>query len=128
MIKKYHLKFYLNAAHAVQWEHGLGELHHHTWEIQLEIQTNLKNVIPFDVVEEKIESFMNRYQDTTLNDEKPFDTINPTLENVTDVLFKSLTIVLAAAKCHLAKLTVSENPTRAFSIEVEPLLSAETFV
>ena len=120
MIKLYHLNFYLNAKHAVKWEQGMGEIHPHTWEIKCDIQAKGIDVIPFDRIERNVREFILRYQDTTLNDEKPFDNINPTLENVTEVFFHSISIVLKEVDCKLVKLLVSETPVRSFSISTSP--------
>lgn len=118
MIKLYHLNFYLNAKHAIKWEDRTGEMHGHTWEIKSEIQTIGNKTIPFDTIEHKVHEFIQRYQNTTLNDEMPFNNINPTLENVTEVFFQSIRIILEGIDCRLVKLTVAETPTRSYSISI----------
>jgi 6-pyruvoyltetrahydropterin/6-carboxytetrahydropterin synthase len=118
--RRYKFKFYLNASHAIYINGALGERHPHTWEITLHVLKEREDFIQFNIVEEKVKEWMNRYQDSFLNKVDPFDTINPTLENCCDYFKDKLEVILRNEGWILLSIEMSETPTRAYIIDLHP--------
>lgn len=114
----YRLKFYINAYHAVEWNGKMGQLHPHTWEIISDFSTSSDANVQFNEYEKDIMDYLKRYEDSTLNEVKPFDTLNPTVENFAEVIFNDLRYHsnLIENNIILQKLEVSEGPTRTYII------------
>lgn len=114
----YRLKFYINAYHAVEWNGKMGQLHPHTWEIISDFSTSSDANVQFNEYEKDIMDYLKRYEDSTLNEVKPFDTLNPTVENFAEVIFNDLRYhsKLIENNIILQKLEVSEGPTRTYII------------
>ena len=72
----------MDARHAIYIGGKLGEVHPHTWEIVLHVVKGKENFEPFHVLEKAVEKFLEPFQNNYLNDIKPFDILNPTIENV----------------------------------------------
>ncbi|MGM5489360.1 6-carboxytetrahydropterin synthase [Weissella koreensis] len=72
----------------------------------------------FNEYEKDIMDYLKRYEDSTLNEVKPFDKLNPTVENFAEVVFNDLRYhsKLIENKIILQKLEVSEGPTRTYII------------
>ena len=83
---KYRFKFYLNAIHSIDINKKRGQEHPHTWEIVIYTLQLSDQFIMFTEIEKKIEDFLSRFQDKNLNLMEPFNSINPTLENISNVV------------------------------------------
>ncbi len=114
LTKMYQYKFYLDANHYVVFDDKVGEIHPHTWEIALGIQLVGKDVIPFYIIEEEIKDELAIYQNKLLNEIKPFDTLNPTLENIGDYFTNSFTKRIANQGWNLRTFMISETPSRSY--------------
>lgn len=84
LYREYRIKFYLNMRHYIIIDGKKGEIHPHTWEFALDIKFGRSSFVEFNIFEKGIANFLEKYQNKVLNDEEPFDSIMPTLENVTD--------------------------------------------
>lgn len=115
----YKIKSYINASHAVRWEGGNGKQHNHTWEVITEITLDDDQLVPFNQIEDMLKQTFGEYNGKFLNEVAPFDTINPTLENITKLLFKLLSRVLKENQANLVRLEVGESPTRFFCISLK---------
>jgi 6-pyruvoyltetrahydropterin/6-carboxytetrahydropterin synthase len=109
---------YLNASHAIRWAEGLGQAHPHTYEIKYEFHLQKDLLVPFNKIEDGLAAFLQNLNGKFLNDEAPFDKINPTLENLTDYLCDELAKQLTKFDCVLDEITVSASPTRAYHIQL----------
>ena len=118
-IYTYKIKSYINASHAVRWEGGNGKQHNHTWEVITEITLDDDQLVPFNQIEDMLKQTFGEYNGKFLNEVAPFDTINPTLENITKLLFKLLSRVLKGNQANLVRLEVGESPTRFFCISLK---------
>lgn len=116
--KQYKFKFYLNARHAIYIDGILGAMHPHTWEITLNVIKKQNDFIEFNKLEKKIEEFIKRYQDKELNEEEPFDTINPTLENCCDYFKEQISSILDKEGWVLLMMEMSETPSRSYVISM----------
>ncbi len=116
--RQYSYKFYLNASHSI-YIHGVkGQKHPHTWEVILDCLKVKEGFVEFKQVEKEIESFLLKYQDQYLNDCEPFDTLNPTLENVCMYLKNQIKQILLAQEWVLLRISLSETPARSYYIDL----------
>lgn len=118
-IHTYKIKSYINASHAVRWEGGTGKQHNHTWEVISEIRLDGDELIPFNQIEALLKETFGNYSGKFLNEVEPFNTVNPTLENITKLLFKLLSRVLKENQSSLVRLEVGESPTRFYCISLK---------
>lgn len=116
--KQYKFKFYLNARHAIYRDGVRGQVHPHTWEITLNVIKGRDEFVEFFVLEQKVEEFMDQYQDQLLNDMKPFDVLNPTLENCCEYFKEQLVEILNKEGWIFLMMEMSETPTRSYVISL----------
>lgn len=116
IFSEYRFKFYLNASHSIVINGKQGEVHPHTWEIALTILVERNEFMEFNVYEKAAEKFISQYQDQTMNDVKPFDTIVPTLENIVDYFGAELREVMHDVGGELMRIEGSETPTRSYAV------------
>lgn len=116
--EQYQFKFYFDASHAIYISGKLGQSHPHTWEVIINMIRLQSAFIPFDVIEKKIESFIIQYQDVYMNQMAPFNTINPTLENITYYFKEHIEKILFDNGWLFLSIEVSETPARAFIIDI----------
>lgn len=74
--------------------------------------------MPFNKIEDGLAAFLQNLNGKFLNDEAPFDKINPTLENLAGYLCTELAKQLAKFDCVLDEITVNASPTRAYHIQI----------
>lgn len=115
----YRFKFYLNASHYVFFDGKQGETHPHTWEFALKIRVAGDNLTQFSDYEAAIEKVFEPFQNTTLNEVDPFDTLLPTLENLVEVFGLRLHDTVEGLKGELLEFEGSETPTRSYMVSYE---------
>ena len=116
----YKLKSYVNASHAVRWDSGVGQKHMHTWEIITEIQMkDTEELVKFNDIEAIMKELFSKLSGRFLNEIPPFDKVNPTLENLTDYLFKVLSKLLKKHHARLVRLEMGESPTRYYCVSLK---------
>lgn len=115
---EYRLKFYLNARHYIIINGNRGETHPHTWEFAINIQFAPSSFVEFNTFEEGIKDFLDKYQNKVLNDEEPFITILPTLENMTDYFAKEFFQIIYEIGGTLIRIEASETPTRSYIVNL----------
>ncbi len=115
--RKYKFKVYLNASHRISINGKQGNIHPHTWEFGLEILILRREFMEFNTYEKGINQFFDQYQNTTLNDHKPFDVTIPTLENITEYFGEQLRGIIRQTGGELVVLEGSETPTRSYVID-----------
>ncbi len=116
LYREYCLKSYLNMSHYIIIEGRQGQTHPHTWEFISTIMVARDDFVEFRTFENLIEQYLEKYQDRILNTIEPFDTIVPTIENVTDYFDNELQALLHRNGCELISLEGSETPTRSYII------------
>lgn len=116
---EYRFKFYLNARHAIYTNGVAGEVHPHTWEIGIRVRKVRDAFIPFDRLEKKTNAFLDKYQNQVLNEIPPFDTLNPTAENLAAYFAAEITPRLEEDGWELLELEISESPSRIYVLEME---------
>ena len=114
----YKFKFYLNASHSIYINGVQGENHTHTWEIQLNTIKAVEDFIQFNDIEKLIETFLSQYQDKYINDVEPFNSINPTLENICEYFKDKVEKVMFDSGWVLVSIEISETPARSYIIDL----------
>ncbi len=117
MIYQYVCKFYLNASHFIYIDGRAGEVHSHCFEFSVDVAIeDQNNFISFTQIENKIEETLSIYEGKLINEIAPFDTLNPTLENIAQYFKETFTERLKELNGILLTLELSETPSRAFII------------
>lgn len=116
--QQYKFSFYLNARHAIYINGRLGEHHPHTWQISLYVIKVTQGFVMFNQVEKAVEEFMSQFQDHDLNETALFENINPTLENISELLFDKIQEILNELGWLAYTIEVSETPTRSYIISM----------
>lgn len=118
MIKYYRLKNYLNASHFVVFNGRKGNVHPHTWEFSTLLVSTTEEITKFTDTEKKISAIFEPYQNRVLNELAPFDSINPSLENMTEYFIKRIEKAVEGLGYKLVEVEGSETPVRTFGIRV----------
>lgn len=116
LFTQYRFKFYLNASHSIIINGQQGQVHPHTWEMVLDILVPRDEFLEFNVYERAAEEFFNQFQDRTINDVPPFDTIVPTLENIVDYFGTEVRQIIRNTGGELMRIEGSETPTRSYIV------------
>jgi 6-pyruvoyltetrahydropterin/6-carboxytetrahydropterin synthase len=116
MASKYTLKVVTDfaAAHALRDYAGeCSQLHGHNWKVEVElIATALDQAgmgIDFKVIRTHTKELLNRLDHRHLNEIKPFDTINPTAENIAAYIYRQLSDSLNGARTQVGAVTLWET-------------------
>lgn len=117
MYNQYKYKFYLNANHSIVIDDRVGEIHPHTWEIVMDALKVVEGFVQFSEVENTVEGFLSKYQDKYINDVDPFDTVNPTLENLCEYINIALGELLLEKGWLILRIEMSETPARSYIID-----------
>lgn len=112
--EQYRFKFYLNASHAIYIHGTRGQTHPHTWEITIDTMKMQNDFIQFDTVENAVEQYLSKFQDTNLNDQPAFQALNPTLENICEFFCKSIREILNNNGWMLLQIELGETPARSY--------------
>ena len=118
MYKQYRYKFYLNANHFIKINGKDGQIHPHTWEIAIDLLELDEGFTEFSNVEKIINTLIDGYQDKVLNDIPPFNTLNPTLENICIYFRDLIEENMINVGYLLLTIEISETPTRSFIINL----------
>ncbi len=116
LYREYRLKAYLNMNHFITINGKPGQVHPHTWEFVFVIIMSGDDFVEFRTVENLIDEYMNRYQNQILNDIPPFDSTNPTIENVTEIFASDIRNMAHDYDWELVSLEGSETPTRSYIV------------
>lgn len=113
-VREYKLKFYLNAKHYILHEDVVGEIHPHTWEISLHFSIPNSKFVEFSTIEKDVNAYLSKYQNLVINEVEPFDSIIPTLENMTDYFLIDFSKIIEKYQGILFTTEISETPTRTY--------------
>jgi 6-pyruvoyltetrahydropterin/6-carboxytetrahydropterin synthase len=103
-----------SSAHSLRGYQGKCEaLHGHNWKVGVQIATNtlddLGMVIDFKVLKQNLHHIIQRLDHKHLNDIPPFDTINPSSENIAFYIFQELKKLLTHERIIIARVTIWES-------------------
>jgi 6-pyruvoyltetrahydropterin/6-carboxytetrahydropterin synthase len=105
---------HFSSAHSLRGYKGeCEELHGHNWKVGVQIAAetldNLGMVIDFKLVKQKLHPIIQRLDHKHLNDISPFDTLNPSSENIAFYIFQELKKSLTDERINIAKVKVWES-------------------
>lgn len=116
--REYRIKFYLNARHFIIIDGHKGETHPHTWEMVLDIRFGRSSFVEFRTFERGISDYLSKYQNRTMNDIAPFDSVLPTLENIVDVFAEDFYTIIHDIGGVLTRIEASETPTHSYILNL----------
>ncbi|MDR1928846.1 MAG: 6-carboxytetrahydropterin synthase QueD [Endomicrobium sp.] len=114
---------YFSAAHCLKNYKGKCEsLHGHNWKVKLSfLGTKLDNVgmlIDFSDAKKHMYKIITCFDHKFLNETKPFDKINPTVENIASFIFEQLKKNITLEHIKIYKVEVWENKYSSVSVYI----------
>ena len=114
------VKLDFSAAHQLRDYVGKCEhLHGHNWNVLIVVQCvrvdRLGMTMDFNLLRSKARDVLNELDHKFLNDVKPFDTENPSAENIARFIFERLARKVNSDNCTLKKVAVFETPNTSAS-------------
>jgi len=105
---------HFSSAHRLRGYRGkCEELHGHNWKVAVRLAAdtldNLGMVIDFTVVKQKLNKIMQKLDHTYLNELPPFDSLNPSSENLSFYVFHELKKKINNDRISLKAVTVWES-------------------
>ncbi|MFC2038972.1 6-carboxytetrahydropterin synthase QueD [Chloroflexota bacterium] len=106
---------HIDAAHFLRGYQGKCEaLHGHRYRVIVKVEAGELNDIglayDFTVLKQHLDGIIARYDHTCLNDVPPFDSINPSSENIASTIYDELASKLAGDAASLSEVEVYESP------------------
>ena len=103
-----------SAAHSLRnYPGNCKNIHGHNWKIEVVMQRehldDLGMSIDFRMLKQETEGLLNTLDHTFLNDHSPFNTINPTAENMARWLYEALSKRVNGPRAKVSRLSVWEN-------------------
>ncbi len=103
------------AGHALRnYEGKCEKLHGHNFEVEVKVQgekldNNIEYLIDFKILKVKLKEILNTLDHCILNETKPFDTINPTSENLAQYIYQQMGKALQDYAVEMHSVTVAEK-------------------
>jgi 6-pyruvoyltetrahydropterin/6-carboxytetrahydropterin synthase len=104
------------AAHQLRFAPGEGEkLHGHNWRIKATVRANALAkegwVVDFYELGKTLRALVEPWEHVFLNEQKPFDDLNPTAENIARVVADALAAKLDDERVRVVRVDVWESST-----------------
>ncbi len=88
-------------------------MHGHNWKVELEVQAQQLNAmgiaIDFKELRKVLKKVTERLDHYYLNDIPPFDSINPTAENIAQYLFQETALLINTEQVQVSAITLWET-------------------
>ncbi len=88
-------------------------MHGHNWKVEVEVEsTRLDEIgmgLDFKVIRESAQTLIGKLDHRYLNEVPPFDTTNPTAENIAAYIYHGLTQQLNNEHAHVSAITLWET-------------------
>ncbi len=89
-------------------------LHGHNWQVEVMVQSKVLNdigiAIDFRDIKKQTKVVANRLDHQYLNEVKPFDTLNPTAENIAKYFFEEVGQLINNQDVSVKEVTIWETP------------------
>lgn len=101
------------AAHRLRgYEGDCENLHGHNWKVEATVESDALDAcgmaVDFRVIKTALTALLDRYDHRFLNDVAPFDTINPSSENLARIIFEDMEESIPAP-ARMARVAVWES-------------------
>ncbi len=122
MQKYYKYQYHFNASHATDdtQEHA----HMHSFTMELYVSKLQSEQILFFDMDDVVNQYLERYHQKLLNELPPFKAMVPSLENMGDLFFEELYLILREKGIALHQLDICENPLRVYQVSTRVHLPA----
>ncbi len=105
-----------DAAHYLRDYHGKCEnLHGHRYVVRVTVKSEKLDkgglAYDFTALKKQLGEILDRFDHTCLNDNPPFDKINPSAENIAANIYKKLKPKIKGESVMIDKIDVFESPT-----------------
>ncbi len=114
------------AGHALRHYEGKCEnLHGHNFAVEAIVQgeklhENIEYLVDFKEIKTHLKAVLEELDHRVLNDTAPFDTVNPTSENLAQYIWQQLDTALMASDVNIYSVSVSEKSAQtATYLEIE---------
>ncbi len=106
---------FMDAAHSLRGYRGKCEaVHGHRYRVSATLRADGQNEIglcyDFSDAKSRLRDILNRYDHTYLNDIPPFDSVNPSTENIARAVYDELKGTLEGEPVALESVSVWETP------------------
>jgi len=106
---------HFDAAHYLRNYQGKCEnLHGHRYRVIAHVVSSELDTVglafDFTVLKKNVDEILDRYDHTCLNDIEPFDTVNPSSENIAAAVYRELSPKLSDSTASLESIEVWESP------------------
>ncbi len=103
-----------SSAHSLRGYEGRCEaLHGHNWKVKVFVGGRRLNevgiLVDFKVLKRKLREILEKIDHTYLNEISPFDTVNPSSENIAYYIYKEMKKSLEGFGVRVEKVTVYES-------------------
>jgi len=110
------IETHFSAAHQLRGYPGdCARLHGHNWHVKLFVScTELDELglgIDYKIMKSTLKQALEKWDHYNLNDVVPFDSINPSSENVARILFEKMCQRLNSDRLHVSRVSISETCT-----------------
>ncbi|MFC2044200.1 6-carboxytetrahydropterin synthase QueD [Chloroflexota bacterium] len=115
MMYQVSIEHHFDSAHFLRGYKGKCEaLHGHRFRVVLKVKAsqldNIGLAYDFTILKQQLACVLSRFDHTCLNHVPPFDEINPSSENIANIIYNELTLELAGAPVSLSCVEVWESP------------------
>ena len=109
------VKDHFDAAHSLRGYPGeCRKLHGHTWDVEATVEGQELDAIgivyDFKLLKDDLRAVLDDYDHVFLDEVPPFDTINPTAENLARIVFERLSATIVAPGVTVVEIAVWESP------------------
>lgn len=103
-----------SAAHHLRDYQGKCErLHGHNYKVELQVKSPIVDrsgmVTDFTVLRQALDRLLQRFDHQDLNEIKPFDTLNPTAENIAKLIYEEMALKFSSRRVKIGSVTVWET-------------------
>jgi len=104
------------AAHSLRGYPGdCARLHGHNWRVELYVSCeNLDDIglaVDYKILKRELKAALSDWDHYNLNDVPPFDSINPSSENVARILYDRMAKRLNDERLHVSRVVIGETCT-----------------
>jgi 6-pyruvoyltetrahydropterin/6-carboxytetrahydropterin synthase len=111
-----------SGAHAVAFTHGGSERRHgHNWRLRVTVSASELDtagmVMDFAELKAEVKEILAPFEFRDLNETPPFDTVNPTAEQIASLVFERLDQKLSDERIQVQRVEVWETPRSSAAVD-----------